>query len=80
MLAWKLHLSFQIDRKLDYQKEEVIEVKESSGIPKGFPEETETGTEMIFNLNAKVGEDEKKDDPMWSFSSTLPSAWLFDDE
>ena len=52
------------------------------GVPEGSTEEPQTGTEIIFSLNAKAEKEkgEKEDDPMWSCSSTLPSAWLFVDE
>ena len=59
-----------------------MEVKDFGGIPEGSPEEPQTGTDTIFSLNAKAEKekDEKEDDPMWSCSSSLPSAWLFVDE
>jgi len=82
VLAWNLLLCVQIDDNFDYKKEEVMEVKDFGGIPEGSPEEPQTGTDAIFSLNAKAEKekDEKEHDPMWSCSSSLPSAWLFVDE
>ena len=71
---------FKIETKLQQSKEEVMEVKDFGGIPEDTPGELQIGTDMIFSFDAKAEKDEKKDDPMWSSSSDMPSDWLFGDE
>lgn len=93
-MAQNLLLWVQIDKRLDYQKEEVMEVKDLGGIPEDLLEEFQVGKDMLFRLNSleKVSEGMKgslksretfggsDEDPMWSSSSALPSDWLFGDE
>jgi|OpeIllAssembly_1097287.scaffolds.fasta_scaffold50201_1 hypothetical protein len=80
MLAWNLLFISSNRDKIDYQKEEVMEVLDFGGIPEDSLEEIQVGNDMLFRLNPMKEIEKESDDPMWSSSSALPSDWLFGDE
>ena len=66
-----------MDIKFKYREEEVMEVKDISGIPEGSPKELLAETDMIFRLDPREVANKADEDPMWSSSSDMPSDWFF---